>query len=158
MPGPGTKKLTQMQSRFVAEYLKDGNATRAANAAGYSVKNKSDMGYRLLKRCAQVKEAIEQARKEVQVKAKYNLEAAMNECDDAIEFAKSSPTGANAYVKAVELKAKLNGLLEDKGSVGPSFNIVINGVDQPKIVRALPDSPAPILIKGIEDGSRTKDD
>jgi phage terminase small subunit len=41
--------LTAKQERFVLEYLKDGNATRAAKAAGYSEKTAYSQGQRALK-------------------------------------------------------------------------------------------------------------
>jgi phage terminase small subunit len=42
-------KLTPQQRRFVVEYLKDFNATRAAIAAGYSEKTATSQGSRLLR-------------------------------------------------------------------------------------------------------------
>lgn len=46
--GPGVKKLTPKQQRFVAEYLIDLNATQAAIRAGYSKKTADVQGPRLL--------------------------------------------------------------------------------------------------------------
>lgn len=40
--------LTPRQSRFVDEYIKDLNGTKAAVRAGYAVSNSHSMGYRLL--------------------------------------------------------------------------------------------------------------
>ena len=49
-PKPHTKAaLSQKQQSFVAEYLVDGNATRAAQAAGYSERTADSQGSRLLK-------------------------------------------------------------------------------------------------------------
>lgn len=42
--------LTAQQRRFVAEYLKDGNATQAAIRAGYSKKSAEQIGYQLLQK------------------------------------------------------------------------------------------------------------
>lgn len=42
-------KLKPRQRRFVEEYEKDGNATRAAQRAGYSEKNAHNTGYLLLR-------------------------------------------------------------------------------------------------------------
>ena len=39
-----TKKLTAKQQKFVAEYLKDLNATQAAIRAGYSEKTAKEVG------------------------------------------------------------------------------------------------------------------
>ena len=119
-------KLNPRQERFVAEYLKDGNASRAAVAAGYSPKAAKDRGWNLLHESPAVMNALEIARKEVAEKSKYNLEKAMNEAQEAIDFAKQTEN-ANAYVKAVELRSKLNGLLIEKHdvrTVGFSINIL----------------------------------
>lgn len=42
--------LTARQERFVAEYLKSGNATASAKAAGYSEKTAEQLGHQLLKK------------------------------------------------------------------------------------------------------------
>ncbi len=42
------RELTQKQERFCIEYTRDGNATRAAIAAGYSPKTAQEQGSRLL--------------------------------------------------------------------------------------------------------------
>ncbi|EPC0943685.1 terminase small subunit [Citrobacter freundii] len=54
--------LTAQQSLFVAEYLKDGNATQAAIRAGYSKKSAEQIGYQLLKKTS-VAQAIAQQQK-----------------------------------------------------------------------------------------------
>lgn len=52
--------LTPKQQLFVAEYIKDMNASRAAEAAGYSPDTAYSQGHRLLKH-AEIAEAIELA-------------------------------------------------------------------------------------------------
>ena len=54
--------LTTQQSLFVAEYLKDGNATQAARRAGYSKKSAEQIGYQLLKKTS-VAQAIARQQK-----------------------------------------------------------------------------------------------
>lgn len=54
--------LTAQQRRFVAEYLKDGNATQAAVRAGYSKKSAEQIGYQLLQKTP-VAQAIAQQQK-----------------------------------------------------------------------------------------------
>lgn len=54
--------LTAQQRRFVAEYLKDGNATKAAIRAGYSEKTAEQIGHQLLKKTS-VAKAIAQQQK-----------------------------------------------------------------------------------------------
>ncbi|CZX46659.1 MULTISPECIES: terminase small subunit [Enterobacter cloacae complex] len=54
--------LTAQQRLFVAEYLKDGNATQAAIRAGYSKKSAEQIGYQLLQKTSVV-QAIAQQQK-----------------------------------------------------------------------------------------------
>lgn len=51
------KKLNEKQELFVAEYLLDGNATRAAKASGYSEDTAGSIGHELLKK-PEIAEAI----------------------------------------------------------------------------------------------------
>ena len=55
--------MTHKQSIFIAEYLKDMNATQAAIRAGYSPKTAYSIGQRLLKN-VEVSQAINSAMKE----------------------------------------------------------------------------------------------
>lgn len=57
----GRGQLSDREQRFVAEVLRDGNATRAATAAGYSVKTAGQIGYQLLQKTS-VSNAIERGR------------------------------------------------------------------------------------------------
>ncbi len=50
MSADATAKLTPRQGIFIAEYLVDGNATRAAIAAGFAVSSADVTGARLLKK------------------------------------------------------------------------------------------------------------
>jgi hypothetical protein len=54
--------LTAQQRLFVAEYLKDGNATQAAIRAGYSSRSAEQIGYQLLQKTS-VAQAIAQQQK-----------------------------------------------------------------------------------------------
>lgn len=125
------KGLNPKQAQFVAEYFRNGgNQARAAVLAGYSASNAKEAGYALMQIPA-VKAAIDEARKGWAEKAGYNLEAAMQEAQDAILFAELTEN-ANAYVKAVELRSKLNGLLVEKIDVRQSgFQINILRRDGP---------------------------
>lgn len=58
----GNDGLTAQQRLFVAEYLKDSNATQAAIRAGYSAKTSYSIGQRLLKK-VEVAQAITQQQK-----------------------------------------------------------------------------------------------
>lgn len=127
------KPLNPRQMKFVTEYMKDANGARAAIAAGYSEKTARGAAYHLLHEAPAVIDAIDKARKAVQAKAQYNLQSAMDEAQEAIVFARETEN-ANAYVKAVELRSKLNGLLVEKVDVRQSgLNIIIEGFTSPAI-------------------------
>jgi phage terminase small subunit len=57
-------KLTPKQKRFVAEYLKDSNGTRAAIEAGYSPKRAAETAYDLRHKTSCVMEAIRREEEE----------------------------------------------------------------------------------------------
>ena len=127
------KKLNPKQAAFVKEYLKHGNATLAATSAGYAIKkpqHAKNAGYALLER-GPVKMAIEEARRSLQKESGYNLERAMSEAEDAMAFARDTEN-ANALVKAVELRTKLNGLLIEKQDIRAlgAFQIQIVGINR----------------------------
>ena len=127
MPGPtNPKPLNPNQARFVAEYLKHGVAKAAAEAAGY--KHGAESGYALMQMPA-VKEAIDNARKEIVAEGTYNLKKAMKETDEGIQFAKDTEN-ANALAKLIELRAKLNGLLIEKvAHTMVGFHVSVGGID-----------------------------
>lgn len=146
-----TKPLTERQKKFTQEYLKTGNKRKAALAAGYSAKNLDHVGFKLTHKHAVVSKVIAEAQKEVQKKMAYTLESAMRECDDTISFARETEN-ANAMAKAVELKAKLNGLLVEKHEhSGAALQIQINRFDSgstsPKVIDAQAESPVLIESK-----------
>lgn len=58
----------------------------------------------------------------------YDLAAYINELDAVIEFAKQSANPA-AYARAVEMKGKAHGLLEEQGAKEASFTLIINGLE-----------------------------
>jgi len=60
----GADGLTDTQRLFLTEYLKDGNATKAAIRAGYSADTAGSQGSRLLKN-ERIQQAIQQAQQEV---------------------------------------------------------------------------------------------
>ncbi len=124
-----SKELTPVQAKFVAEYLKHGDGAAAARASGYTGKSPKSKAYQLLHTCENVKSAIADARKALVTQGKYNLIKAMEEADDVIAFAKEHKN-PNAYVKAVELKAKLNGLLIERHDMKMTgFHVSVAGID-----------------------------
>lgn len=111
--------------------MKDGNGARAAVAVGYAPNNASTLASKLIARHAGVKRAIENARNASAERAAYNLVAAMEETDKAIQEAKDAKQ-YSAVAKMIEHKAKLNGLLIEKHDhrVAAGFQITIVGVDR----------------------------
>jgi hypothetical protein len=138
------RPLSEKQAKFVAELIATGSGSKAAIAAGY--KNKSPrQAAANLKQLPQVQEALAEARKEVISRGIYNLEKAMQEAEAAIEFAERT-RNANAYVKAVELRSKLNGLLVEKVDVRASgFSLNIVGIASAPVPALTDQSPAPAL-------------
>lgn len=58
------ENLTELQKKFIEEYLKDGNATQAAIRAGYSEKTAYRSGYRNVKN-GQIQEELRKRRNEI---------------------------------------------------------------------------------------------
>jgi phage terminase small subunit len=110
------KKLTPRQAKFVSEYLIDGNAARAAVAAGYATSDAKHRGWKLLNHCEAVKRAIDNARNTITQQGVYNLEKAMTETEHAIAFAVSTKS-ASAIPRLLELRMKLHGLLKERHDV-----------------------------------------
>lgn len=130
--------------KFIERYAAHGQAKRAALECGWSEEYAQSASARLL-RDPEVKDALNEIRKNAMVKAEYTVETAMAEANAAIEFAKETEN-ANAYVKAVELRSKLSGLLVDKIDLRQAigFSIQIIGVGAP----ALPPADVKVLPSG----------
>jgi phage terminase small subunit len=118
--------LTTRQSRFIAALQMGIDGTSAAIAAGYSRKSARYTAYDLQNCNAQVMAELARVREEFAEKAAYNAAACMAELDDAIAFAKANKQ-ANALVKAVELRARLAGLLVQKIDLNIENRVNITG-------------------------------
>lgn len=118
---------------FVDRFLACNVGADAARAAGYSEKSAKGAAYRLLKE-KEIQEVIAECRRIMAQNCGYNVEAAMAEFEEAIAFAKATKN-ATAYVRALELKAKLSGLL-DKPEQQQSSSLYI-------VIHDGPDEPAP---------------
>jgi phage terminase small subunit len=114
MDEPIDPPLDERQRRFVAGLAKGLSVKDAARQAGYSA-GYSAKTKQLMKHPGVARElkAVQQA---MRTAMSYDCQAAMLECAAAIEFAKQHKN-ANAYVKGVELRAKLSGLLIDRVEV-----------------------------------------
>jgi len=105
--------LTPLQQAFVQAYaVGDKNATQAAIAAGYSPRTARVQVYDLLRNPG-VKAELDRIRERITKKTVYDATAAFNEAGEALEIARKS-NNSHAFTKAVELRAKLHGLLTDK--------------------------------------------
>ena len=134
-------RLKPSHQIFVEHYLKTGNGAESSRVAGYSEKNATNSAAQLLKHPT-IKAALAEARAGAVVAASYGLDAAMRETDLAIEFAKLTKN-ANAMVKAIELKTKLNGLLVERVEHKVAgFVISISGIDD---LDKLPEAARPNL-------------
>lgn len=70
--------LNIRREKFVKEYVADGNAARAARAAGYAARHASDRGRKLL-RDPDVAAAVDKARAEIMAKLSINAEQVLRE-------------------------------------------------------------------------------
>jgi phage terminase small subunit len=116
--------LTAKQERFVAEYLVDGNATRAAKAAGYSEKTAYSIGQRLLKN-VEVASALAAAQSERTERTKIDMEYVLSRL--AIEAEREDDRSSHSA--RVAALGQLRQHLEGKGSNDddvPTLNINIS--------------------------------
>lgn len=120
--------LTPRQAKFVAEYIASNNGAQAAIAAGYSHPSNARDALKV----PLVAKALEDFRRRTVEKGIYDFDMAMAEANDAVAFAKETGN-ANALVKAIELRAKLNGLLIEKHQHDVSgFSVFVSGIDYSK--------------------------
>lgn len=122
MAGKPRTDLSEREQKFVRELLRVGNQSEAERLAGYPDGSAGQLMKRPL-----IQAALAKGREIVQKKLSYGLEQAMEQAQEAYEFALQTDN-ANAAVKAAELRAKLNGLLVEKIDVRQSgFQLVIKG-------------------------------
>ncbi|SFP63827.1 terminase small subunit [Frateuria terrea] len=137
------RQLSQKQRLFIAELQKGANGADAAKAAGYSPHAAKFQAYRLMQN-ELVRAELDKVRQNLAAATEYNGERCMAELDSAIAFAKEHKQ-ANAVVKAVELRARLAGLLRDKLDVTVEQRVDINDALEAARARAalrLPCDPA----------------
>lgn len=110
-------RLTDKQQRFVAEYLIDLNATKAAIRAGYSAKNADKIGSQLLGK-TRVSEAIQagkMARSErTEITQDYVLAKLKEIADKPASDANDSDLKYSSKIKALELLGKHVGAFDGK--------------------------------------------
>lgn len=107
-----SRPLNFKQQRFVEEYLKDCNGTRAAVEAGYSEKTASGIAIQLLRK-NHVISAIQSEQKKRRAKSKTSARWVLRRL--RIEaLGKGPDTKASARVKALETISRILGMQTDK--------------------------------------------
>lgn len=130
------RQLTPKQRAFVAAYQTGISATQAAIAAGYSEHSARHIAHTLMHDNKLVRAELDKVSQNLAKAADYNGERCMAELDKAIAFAVQAKN-PNAYVKAIELRARLAGLLRDK--------LDLNIGAQPDIAEALATARSRVL-------------
>jgi len=106
------KPLNDRQRRYV-ELLASGlDSVTAARQAGYGAAYAKKLSTRAKQRPV-LSAAIDEVRQQVRKTTLYTAEVAMAEAEDAIAFAKKNKN-AMAYCKALEIRARISGLWQEK--------------------------------------------
>lgn len=112
--------LTPQQEKFaqaIVSGLSQSDAYRKAYPKSLKWKTESvNSNASTLASNTEVAQRVAELRKPVVEKAQYGLEQAMAEAEDALKTAKGKENGG-AMVAAVQLRAKLNGLLVEKKEI-----------------------------------------
>ena len=105
--------MNTKRQRFVDAYLTEaaGNATKAAEIAGYSPKTAGQQGYMLLKD-PEIKAAVAERAQALAVQADITAERILSETAD-VAYAKVDLKGSDK-IKALELLGRYRKLWEDK--------------------------------------------
>lgn len=113
-------KLTPKQKVFVAEYLKDLNATQAAIRAGYSERTAQEQSSRLLSNVivkAAVEEAMQRREKRTEITQDYVLGGIKNLTERCIQEKDGKPIEPTAAFRGYELLGKHLKLFTDKSEI-----------------------------------------
>jgi hypothetical protein len=120
--------LNEQQRRFVENYLRHGNGTKAAIQAGYSAKSAAGQATNMLCKNKMIMHLIREHQKKSEARADYNLATAMAEAREGMDIARDTEN-AGAYVQGAKLRSQLMGLLVEKHQVQAGFSIQISGID-----------------------------
>jgi len=113
---PKTADLTPKEQRFVAEYLIDGNATRAALVAGYSPQSAQRQGSQVLAR-PRVKAAVAKALREQQKRTLTKADQVLLDINELAD--KAAKAGEfSAAIRGKELLGKHYKLFTEKHEHG----------------------------------------
>lgn len=134
--GDAASGVRGRKATFVAEYLANGgNGYRAALLAGYSQPSARNTAWRLTNRDEKVKAAIAKGRAAIAEATAYKFDNAMQELAEGMEFARKTEN-ATAFVRAAELRAKMNGHLVERREVQADFSLTDNRTDAELLERA----------------------
>lgn len=111
----GEKPLNPKQTRFVAEYLIDSNATQAAIRAGYSERTARQMGAENLTKPS-IAAAIAVGTARIAGRLDITAEKVLRDIEDVRKKATADGVYASA-IRASELQGKAIGMFEDKLNV-----------------------------------------
>jgi phage terminase small subunit len=123
--------LNDRQKRFVAEYLVDLNATKAAIRAGYSENTSYSIAHELLKK-PEIQDAL--AEEEKARSKRLHMSADRVE-EELANIALSDETPVGVRVKALELLGKRHALFTDKVQHDSSGDIHIRMIGLPDKTR-----------------------
>ena len=123
--------LTPKQEKFVLHYHQHGNAYRAYEAAGYSMKGKRATIDRTAKTYLEkpmIAARLAELRAEAQKQAQYTVQDAIRELNEAIELAKianpkTRQVQSATIVQAVQAKIKLMGLEANTSDTSVTIHI-----------------------------------
>ena len=119
--------MNAKQEKYCLEYLKDFNATEAAERAGYSKKTAYSIGGRLLKN-VEIKKRIDELKMKQVKKSELKIEAIIKELMK-IGFAKVDGDKIKTCdkLKALEMLGKYLGMFnKEKINVIPKINFITN--------------------------------
>jgi phage terminase small subunit len=143
LPIPADKPLTIRQERFVFEYLKDGNASRSALAAGYSERSPGQIGSLLL-RVGNVAAAIERLRAEYRMGENLNAERVKKEIarlafvdlgkayndDGSLKLPREMDADTRAAIAGIDVDELWEGKGEERTQVGVSRKLKLHNKGQ----------------------------
>jgi hypothetical protein len=140
-----TTKLTLKQKRFIEEYLIDMNATKAAKAAGYSLKTAYRTGADNLRKphiAKAIQEAFQERSERNNIRADYVIRNLKRVVEQSINPEDSKRQNLAAANRALELLGQHLGMFTQPDSPPEqekvTFNLVLGGP------QSIPDEPIPI--------------
>jgi phage terminase small subunit len=122
------RALSPKRQRFVAEYLKDMNATQAAIRAGYSEKTARSIGSELLT-IPDVAAAVAAGRERIAGRLELSAEKVLRDLEDVRERAMRAEQFAPA-VRAIELCGKHLGMFVERTENNTNLTVA-DAVDRP---------------------------